>query len=139
MQENLSIKDELSGDELFEDNEDKINFINDYIIPLDAAKFVFFDAEKIAAMAELSTKEEGSVLNDALGKILGLDIYEDLIGDLDLYSNNLRKEGATKNIQDQINDRENAIKINQINIDKIDENIAELIKDLTNIKFRINK
>ncbi|WP_338644925.1 DNA sulfur modification protein DndD [Flavobacterium sp. KS-LB2] len=139
MQENLSIKDELSGDELFEDNEDKINFINDYIIPLDAAKFVFFDAEKIAAMAELSTKEEGSVLNDALGKILGLDIYEDLIGDLDLYSNNLRKEGATKNIQDQINDRENAIKINQINIDKIDENIAELIKDLTNIKFRIKE
>lgn len=139
MQENLSIKDEFSGDELFEDNEDKINFINDYIIPLDAAKFVFFDAEKIAAMAELSTKEEGSVLNDALGKILGLDIYEDLIGDLDLYSNNLRKEGATKNIQDQINDRENAIKINQINIDKIDENIAELIKDLTNIKFRIKE
>lgn len=139
MQENLSIKDELSGDELFEDNEDKINFINDYIIPLDAAKFVFFDAEKIAAMAELSTKEEGSVLNDALGKILGLDIYEDLIGDLDLYSNNLRKEGATKNIQDQINDRENAIKINQINIDKIDENIAELIKDLTTIKFRIKE
>ena len=35
------------------------------------------NAEKIAAMAELSTKEEGSVLNDALGKILGLDIYED--------------------------------------------------------------
>lgn len=139
MQENLSIKDELSGDELFEDNEDKINFINDYIIPLDAAKFVFFDAEKIAAMAELSTKEEGSVLNDALGKILGLDIYEDLIGDLDLYSNNLRKEGATKNIQDQINDRENAIKINQSDIDKIDENIAELIKDVTNIKFRIKE
>jgi DNA sulfur modification protein DndD len=139
MQENLSIKDDFSGDELFEDNEDKINFINDYIIPLDAAKFVFFDAEKIAAMAELSTKEEGSVLNDALGKILGLDIYEDLIGDLDLYSNNLRKEGATKNIQDQINDRENAIKINRSEIDRIDENIAELIKEVTNIKFKIKE
>lgn len=139
MQESLSIRDELSDDELFEDNEDKINFINDYIIPLDAAKFVFFDAEKIAALAELSTKEEGSVLNDALGKILGLDIYEDLIEDLDFYSNNLKKEGATKNIQDQINDRENAIKINQNEIDRIDENIAELIKEVTTIKFSIKE
>ena len=139
MKENLSIKAGGSEEELFEDNEDKINFINDYLIPLDAAKFVFFDAEKISALAELSTKEEGSVLNDALGKILGLDIYEDLIQDLDSYSNDLRKEGATKNIQDQINDRENAIKINQNQIDLIDETIAELVKDITEIKYKIKE
>ena len=139
MKENLLIKDDLDGEELFEDNEDKINFINDYIIPLDAAKFVFFDAEKIAALAELSTKDEGSVLNDALGKILGLDIYEDLIQDLDFYSNNLRKEGATKNIQDQIIDREKAIEMNQNEINTIDENIAELVKDISEIKYKIKE
>lgn len=139
MKETLSIKAGNSEEDLFEDNEDKINFINDYLIPLDAAKFVFFDAEKIAALAELSTKEEGSVLNDALGKILGLDIYEDLIQDLDSYSNDLRKEGATKNIQDQITDRENAIKINQNQIETIDETIAELVKDITEIKYKIKE
>ena len=58
-----------------EDNDAKKIFVNDYLIPIEAAKFVFFDAEKIASWAELSTKEEGSVLNDALGKILGLDVY----------------------------------------------------------------
>lgn len=139
MKENLFIKDDLDGEELFEDIEDKINFINDYIIPLDAAKFVFFDAEKIAALAELSTKDEGSVLNDALGKILGLDIYEDLIQDLDFYSNNLRKEGAAKNIQDQIIDREKAIEMNQNEINKIEQNIAELVKEISGIKYKIKE
>ncbi|MEG0124346.1 MAG: DNA sulfur modification protein DndD [Malacoplasma sp.] len=139
MKENLYIKDKANGEEIFDDNEDKINFINDYIIPLDAAKFVFFDAEKISALAELSTKDEGSVLNDALGKILGLDIYEDLIQDLDFYSYSLRKEGATKNIQDQIIDREKAIELNQNDINKIDENIAELVKEISEIKYKIKE
>jgi len=137
MKETLSIVEEGFENELFEENEDKINFINDYLIPLEAAKFVFFDAEKIAALAELSTKEEGNVLNDALGKILGLDIYDDLISDLEFYSNNLKKEGATKNIQDQISDRENAIRINNNQIDSIDEHIAELVKEISQIKYKI--
>jgi DNA sulfur modification protein DndD len=79
---------------IFKDTEDKINFINEYLIPIEAAKFVFFDAEKIASWAELSTKEEGNVLNDALGKILGLDVYESLIDDLEIYTDSLRKESA---------------------------------------------
>ena len=44
MSENLMILDSDSKREIFEDEADKINFINDYIIPIDAAKFVFFDA-----------------------------------------------------------------------------------------------
>nr|WP_315163591.1 DNA sulfur modification protein DndD [uncultured Flavobacterium sp.] len=139
MKENLSIRDGKNREELFDDIEDKINFINDYIIPLDAAKFVFFDAEKIAALAELSTKDEGNVLNDALGKILGLDIYEDLIEDLESYSNNLRKEGANKNIQDQIIDREKTIEMNLNEINKIDENVGELVKEISEIKFKIKE
>lgn len=46
MNETLSISDTNSYMEIFDDETDKINFINDYIIPIDAAKFVFFDAEK---------------------------------------------------------------------------------------------
>ena len=86
----------------FNDSAAKKVFVNDYLIPLEAAKFVFFDAEKIASWAELSTKEEGGILNDALGKILGLDIYESLVNDLTNYTDELRKESATTQVKQQI-------------------------------------
>ena len=106
--------------ELLDDLDDKISFINDYLIPLEAAKFVFFDAEKIASWAELSTKDEGSVLNDALGKLLGLDLYENLKDDLYAYSNSLKKEGAKVNIREQIVNTEKAIELNKGRIEEID-------------------
>ena len=137
MEEKLSITDKQTNIELFDDEIDKINFINDYIIPLDAAKFVFFDAEKISEIANLSIKEEGSFLNDALGKILGLDTYESLIEDLNDYANNLKKEGASKNIQEQIIDREQAIKIAKNEIEQFEEENAEKQKDIDELKKEI--
>lgn len=106
--------------ELFHDVDDKVSFINDYIIPLEAAKFVFFDAEKIASWAELSTKDEGNVLNDALGKLLGLDLYENLKDDFYAYTNNLKKEGTSSNIKEQIINKEKAVELNKDKIEKID-------------------
>jgi len=108
------------GDELFHEYEDKVSFINDYLIPLEAAKFVFFDAEKISSWAELSTKDEGNVLNDALGKLLGLDLYENLKEDISVYSNNLKKEGADIHIKEQIINTEKAIELNKDKIEGID-------------------
>lgn len=139
MMEDLHILDPVSNMELFNDDEDKINFINDYIIPIDAAKFVFFDAEKIAEIANLSIKEEGSFINDALGKILGLDTYETLIDDIETYINNLKKEGATKNLQEQIADKENAIKLSQIAIDKFEEENADSLKKIDELKKAIRE
>jgi len=139
MDENLSIIDLNTQKELFSDDIDKINFINDYIIPLDAAKFVFFDAEKIAEIANLSIKEEGSFLNDALGKILGLDIYESLVEDLTDYANNLKKEGASKNLQEQIIDREQAVKIAKNEIAQLEEENAEKQKDIDDLKKKIRE
>ena len=136
-EEQLSIIDKKTNKELFEDDIDKINFINDYIIPLDAAKFVFFDAEKISEIANLSIKEEGSFLNDALGKILGLDVYESLIEDLKDYANNLTKEGASKNLQDQIIDKEQAIKIAKNDIEQFEEENAEKSKEIDELKKEI--
>lgn len=139
MIENLHIIDPISNMQLFNDEEDKINFINDYIIPIDAAKFVFFDAEKIAEIANLSIKEEGSFINDALGKILGLDTYETLIDDIENYINNLKKEGATKNLQEQIADKENAIKLSKIAIDKFEEENADSLKKIDELKKAIRE
>jgi len=105
--------------------DDKINFVNDYLIPLEAAKFVFFDAEKIASWAELSTKEEGSVLNDAVGKVLGLDVYEDMIDDLQTYCDGLRKESATAQVKQQISSTERGIELNNEKLESLDNQYYE--------------
>jgi len=139
MNETLSIIDVASGLEIFDDESDKINFINDYIIPIDAAKFVFFDAEKIAEIANLSIKDEGSFINDALGKILGLDTYLTLIEDIEFYINNLKKEGATKNLQDQIIIDERAIDMSKNEINNLEEVNAEKLKEIDGLKKKIRE
>jgi DNA sulfur modification protein DndD len=139
MNETLSIIDAVSKIEIFDEDSDKINFINDYIIPIDAAKFVFFDAEKIGEIANLSIKEEGSFINDALGKILGLDTYETLIDDVEFYINNLKKEGATKNLQELIANKENEIRISEIDIEKFEEENAEKLKEIDDLKKKIRE
>lgn len=137
--DNLQIQiDGITG-EIFKSNEDKINFINDYLIPIEAAKFVFFDAEKIASWAELSTKEEGNVLNDALGKILGLDTYESLINDLNIYTDSLRKESATSQVRQQITSTENGIKLNIEKIEEIETDIIKKENQIAELKVKISE
>lgn len=125
--------------QMFKDEVDKVNFINDYVIPFEAAKFVFFDAEQIASMAELSTKEEGSVLNDALGKILGLDLYTNLRDDLKIYSDNLRKQSGSKIIQEQINNCEQTLKVNELQVDSLESEILNLEKEVTSVRANLNE
>ncbi|UFH46643.1 DNA sulfur modification protein DndD [Flavobacterium galactosidilyticum] len=139
MNEALSIIDVASNLEIFDDESDKINFINDYIIPIDAAKFVFFDAEKIAEIANLSIKDEGSFINDALGKILGLDTYETLIEDIEYYINSLKKEGASKNLQEQIINNEKAIEISEDQINNLEEENAERLKEIDDLRKKIRE
>lgn len=142
MNETLSIIDFASTLEIFEDESDKVNFINDYIIPIDAAKFVFFDAEKIAEIANLSIKDEGSFINDALGKILGLDTYETLIEDIEFYISNLKKEGASQNLQEQIINNEKAIDLSENEIigeNGLEEKNGVLLKEIDDLKKEIRK
>jgi len=136
--ESLSILN-TEGQELFFELEDKISFINDYLIPLEAAKFVFFDAEKIASWAELSTKDEGNVLNDALGKLLGLDLFENLKDDINVFIDSLRKESAPTNLREQIDNTEQAIKLNTRKIEEIDLKSALNDNEVQELKKKINE
>ena len=137
--DDLDITIEGMTNSIFHTPDDKINFINDYLIPLEAAKFVFFDAEKIASWAELSTKEEGSVLNDALGKLLGLDVYEGLIKDLNNYTDGLRKESATAFVKQQIITTESGIELNIEKIDDLETQIVNKESETAKIKSEIVK
>jgi len=137
--DNLDISIEGIKNSIFHSTDDKIHFINDYLIPLEAAKFVFFDAEKIASWAELSTKEEGSVLNDALGKLLGLDVYEGLINDLNIYTDGLRKESATAQVRQQIITTEKGIELNIEKIEDLEREIVNKETEIARIKSEIVK
>lgn len=139
MRESLSITGGNSNKELFDDELDKFHFINDYIIPIDAAKFVFFDAEKISEIANLSIKDEGSFINDALSKVLGLDVYVTLVDDLEDYINNLKKQGATKSLQEQIVNKENAINLSRLDIKALEEENADIQKKIDTLRKDIRE
>ncbi len=123
--EELSIL--MDGEEigLLSDEVDKANFINDYLIPIDIAKFVFFDAEKIAEIASLSARDQAVIMNEALGKILGLNIYESLVEDLKIYERKLKAEAAPHEINIQISSFENAKKQNELRIESIDKELDD--------------
>ena len=112
IQEDFSIDIPELSEEINSSQEMKKMFVNDYLIPLEAAKFIFFDAEKISNWAELSSKDEGVFLSDALSKILGLDIYQALILDLAVYMDLLKKESATSLVKKEIIAKEKGIAIN---------------------------
>jgi len=125
------------ANELLLEESDKINFVNDYIIPIDIAKFVFFDAEKIAEIASLSAKDQAVIMNKALGEILGLNIYENLVKDLVTYENNLQKEAASTEIKAQINSFENVKKQNELRIEAIEKETDENEEKIEELKIAI--
>lgn len=53
-------------------------FIHDFILPKEVAKFFFFDAEKITALAEMNTIEDKRQLSKAYSEVLGIKKYVDL-------------------------------------------------------------
>ena len=125
--------------DLLSEEADKINFINDYIIPIDIAKFVFFDAEKISEIASLSAKDQAVVMNKALGEILGLNIYENLVKDLETYESNLQKEAASTEIKIQINSFENAKTHNELQLETIEKQTDENEERIEELKIEISE
>ena len=123
--------------EMINDEEEKESFVNDHLIPLKAAKFVFFDAEKISEIAEMDTKEQGSFMNDALGKILGLENYERLIEDLQIYCDNIKKESADQNIHQQIDSFQNQIDINQRKVESHEKRSSDIQEKIDELESKI--
>ncbi|TCZ74063.1 DNA sulfur modification protein DndD [Flaviaesturariibacter aridisoli] len=136
-EEKLTIKVDGDDLELVKDEEEKRLFINDYIIPLESAKFIFFNAERIASIADLSIREQGGFLNDALGKILGLSVYENLIEDLENTKSDLKKQSADRSILAQIDANQNAIEIKNSRIRDLESQLEELEERLLQVNKEI--
>ena len=78
-------------------------FIRDYLMPIEIAKFFFFDAEKIVTLAEVNTVEQRRKLSTAYSEILGIKKYEDLLINLEDILTKLRQSEAGPSEQKKLN------------------------------------
>lgn len=85
-------------------------FINDYVLPIEIAKFFFFDSEKIVRFAEVNSIEEKQRISKAYSEILGIMKYEHLKDNLEILRIRLKKNTASKKDKQQIELIEDDIK-----------------------------
>ena len=137
-QENLDIEPDDDGLLALSSAEDKQNFINDYLIPIEIARFVFFDAEKISQIADLTIKQQARLLDKALGNMLGLNSYEKVTKEIDAYVRELKRESASTSILDQITNYEYAIKSSDQNINTKHNDLENKNKEIQEIKEKIS-
>jgi DNA sulfur modification protein DndD len=101
-------------------------FIRDFILPIEIAKFFFFDAEKIVSLAEINSPEQRRILSKAYTEVLGIKKYEDLKDQLENIQDEYRKKSAKPQDRTEFNQIETDIKNKLISIDEIDNQIQEL-------------
>lgn len=101
-------------------------FIRDFILPIEIAKFFFFDAEKIVSLAEINSPEQRRLLSKAYTEVLGIKKYEDLKDQLENIQDEYRKKSAKPQERAEFNQIETDIKNKQISIDEVDSQIQEL-------------
>lgn len=101
-------------------------FIRDFILPIEIAKFFFFDAEKIVSLAEINSPEQRRLLSKAYTEVLGIKKYEDLKDQLENIQDEYRKKSAKPEERSEFNQIETDIKNRQISIDTIETEIQRL-------------
>lgn len=102
-------------------------FIRDYILPIEIAKFFFFDAEKIVSFAQINTPEQRKDLSLAYSQVLGIQKYDDLKSELIRIQDDYRKASAKPQEKLEFDGLISAIKIKE-------ENIQNLIDEIDNLE-----
>ena len=102
-------------------------FIRDYILPIEIAKFFFFDAEKIVSFAQINTPEQRKDLSLAYSQVLGIQKYEDLKSELIRIQDDYRKASAKPQEKLEFDGLISAIKIKE-------ESIQNLIDEIDNLE-----
>lgn len=115
--DNLSSDDKKDGEEIF---------IRDFILPIEIAKFFFFDAEKIVSLAEINSIDQRKALSKAYAEVLGIKKYEDLKDRLEEILDEYRKKTAKPEEQKEFNQIETDIENKQIDIEKTENQIDNL-------------
>ena len=101
-------------------------FIRDFILPIEIAKFFFFDAEKIVSLAEINSPEQRRILSKAYTEVLGIKKYEDLKDQLESIQDEYRKKSAKPQEKTELSQIIADIDKAQIEIDEIEKEIQKL-------------
>ncbi|MGQ3086783.1 AAA family ATPase, partial [Flavobacterium sp.] len=91
-------------------------FIREFIMPIEIAKFFFFDAEKIVNLAEVNTPEQKKNLSKAYSEVLGIKKYEDIKSELEGLQLKIRQDSASTNEKSQL-------RILEAEVENCDDNI----------------
>ncbi|MCJ8210816.1 DNA sulfur modification protein DndD [Mucilaginibacter sp. RS28] len=121
-------------------------FIREFIMPIEIAKFFFFDAEKIVSLAEVNTAEQRRSLSQAYSEVLGIKKYEDLKKELESLQIKLRQDSASaaeKNLLEQlyldVKKSENEIAEHEATILELREKKSEKAKESRDIQEKLIK
>ena len=121
-------------------------FIREFIMPIEIAKFFFFDAEKIVSLAEVNTAEQRKNLSRAYSEVLGIKKYEDIKNELENLQLKLRQESASakekgqlKLLETEVETCEERIEENRRTISELREKRNEKSKDSRDIQEKLIK
>ena len=101
-------------------------FIREFIMPIEIAKFFFFDAEKIVSLAEVNTPEQKRNLSKAYSEVLGIKKYEDLKAELEGLQLKLRQESASTAEKAELKRLETEVDLREDEILDINQKLVEL-------------
>jgi len=110
-------------------------FIRDFIIPLESAKFFFFDAEKIVSLAEANDLEQRRELSKAYSEVLGIKKYEDLSNNLTELQIRYKKDSATIEDRKLLSSLQSQVEINEITLEDTANKIQELRETITQLQY----
>lgn len=121
-------------------------FIREFIMPIEIAKFFFFDAEKIVNLAEVNTAEQRRNLSKAYSEVLGIKKYEDIRKELESLQLKLRQEtasvsekGLLRKLEAEVQICEEKIQENLRKIDELREKRSEKTKESRDIQEKLIK
>jgi DNA sulfur modification protein DndD len=110
-------------------------FIREFIMPIEIAKFFFFDAEKIVSLAEVNTTEQRRNLSRAYSEVLGIKKYDNIRGELENLQLRLREDSASTQEKNQLEQLKADVQMFE---NKVQEN-EERIRELTETRSEKNK
>ncbi len=101
-------------------------FIRDFILPIEIAKFFFFDAEKIVSLAEVNSTNQRRQLSKAYSEVLGIQKYEDLKANLEEKQDEYRRRSAKSEDKEELNQLRADIDNAKIEIERLVDQIDDL-------------
>lgn len=135
MSDELKIVIDGKESDLFNDKDEEEMFIRDYILPIEIAKFFFFDAEKIVSFAQVNTPKQRAELSQAYSQVLGIQKYVELKGKLEELQDDYRQKSAQPKDKKEFNELLASIATDEDYIIDYNKQITEKQEKVTLLKY----